>query len=130
VLPYLFSPSARPAYFYEPVPFSRPILLSLSPAQVEMMTENAPSSGRRVEKIEREHRTADHRHPDPQHPCAHHRGLGGRCRRSGPCSAPHGLIWFSLIFTITVLLFTEILPKTMGVTYARQLAPYITVPSR
>jgi CBS domain containing-hemolysin-like protein len=43
---------------------------------------------------------------------------------------PNGLIWFSLIFTITVLLMTEILPKTIGVTYARQLGPYIVMPIR
>ncbi len=38
------------------------------------------------------------------------------------------LIWFSLLFTLAVLLFTEILPKTIGVQYAKQLAPWITRP--
>ena len=33
-------------------------------------------------------------------------------------------LWiFSLIFTLAVLLFTEIIPKTLGASYARQLAP-------
>ena len=33
-------------------------------------------------------------------------------------------LWlFSIIFTIAVLFFTEIIPKTLGVTYARSLAP-------
>lgn len=38
------------------------------------------------------------------------------------------LIWFSLSFTLTVLIFTEILPKTIGVQYAKQLAPWIIRP--
>ena len=34
-----------------------------------------------------------------------------------------GSLWlFSIIFTIAVLLFTEIIPKTLGVTYAQKLA--------
>jgi CBS domain containing-hemolysin-like protein len=39
-----------------------------------------------------------------------------------------GLLWFSLLFTYMMLQFTEILPKTMGVRYARQLAPVIARP--
>lgn len=38
------------------------------------------------------------------------------------------LIWFSLFFTMAILLFSEILPKTAGVVYNRQLAPYIAAP--
>ncbi len=34
-----------------------------------------------------------------------------------------GTLWlFSLLFTLAVLLFTEIIPKTLGVSYARELA--------
>ncbi|NNF67274.1 MAG: HlyC/CorC family transporter, partial [Gammaproteobacteria bacterium] len=34
-----------------------------------------------------------------------------------------GTLWiFSIVFTLAVLLFTEIIPKTLGVTYARSLA--------
>ena len=38
------------------------------------------------------------------------------------------LIWFSLFFTMAILLFSEILPKTAGVVYNRQLASYIATP--
>jgi CBS domain containing-hemolysin-like protein len=38
------------------------------------------------------------------------------------------LIWFSLCFTLAVLIFTEIIPKTIGVQYAKQLCPWITRP--
>ncbi|GAB4339727.1 MAG: hemolysin family protein [Desulfobulbaceae bacterium] len=38
------------------------------------------------------------------------------------------LVWFSIFFTLTILLFSEIIPKTVGVVYARSLAPYIALP--
>ncbi len=40
----------------------------------------------------------------------------------------HNLIWFSIIFTLIILLLSEILPKTIGVVYSRALAPYIALP--
>jgi putative hemolysin len=40
----------------------------------------------------------------------------------------HGVIWFSLIFTYAMLQFTEILPKTFGVTHNTRLAPLIVLP--
>ena len=40
------------------------------------------------------------------------------------------LIWFSITFTLAILLFSEILPKTIGVVYARQLGPFIVQPLR
>ena len=39
-----------------------------------------------------------------------------------------GLVWFSLTFTLGILLFAEILPKTVGVVFARQVAPYMVLP--
>lgn len=38
------------------------------------------------------------------------------------------LIWFSIFFTLAILLFSEILPKTAGVAYTRPLAAWIGVP--
>ena len=38
------------------------------------------------------------------------------------------LTWFSLFFTLIILLFSEILPKTAGVVYSRPLAPLIALP--
>ena len=38
-----------------------------------------------------------------------------------------GTLWlFSILFTLAVLLFTEIIPKTLGVTYAQSLAPVVS----
>lgn len=38
------------------------------------------------------------------------------------------LIWFSIVFTFCILIFSEILPKTAGIKYARQLSPFIATP--
>jgi magnesium and cobalt exporter, CNNM family len=38
------------------------------------------------------------------------------------------LVWFSVFFTLTILLFSEILPKTAGVAYAKNLAALIALP--
>ncbi|MEW6593954.1 MAG: hemolysin family protein [Thermodesulfobacteriota bacterium] len=40
----------------------------------------------------------------------------------------HNLIWFSAAFTVGILLFSEILPKTIGVGHSKALAPWIAVP--
>lgn len=41
---------------------------------------------------------------------------------------PQWLIAFSILFTYLMLQFTEILPKSLGVRYNRQLAPWIVAP--
>ncbi len=38
------------------------------------------------------------------------------------------LIWFSLVFTLMILLFSEIIPKTLGVLYNRRLSTLIAQP--
>ena len=38
------------------------------------------------------------------------------------------VIYFSIVFTLAILLFAEVVPKTIGVVYARQLAPIIARP--
>lgn len=38
------------------------------------------------------------------------------------------MVWFSAAFTMTILLFSEIIPKTLGVAYCKQLAPWIAYP--
>lgn len=105
------------------------ILLSLTPAQVEMMTENYP---RRAESLRRLKENIEQ--PITAiltlNTLAHTIGASVAGAAAAALFGPNGLIWFSLIFTITILLLTEILPKTIGVTYARQLGPYIVMPIR
>ncbi|MBI5559485.1 MAG: HlyC/CorC family transporter [Deltaproteobacteria bacterium] len=38
------------------------------------------------------------------------------------------LSWFSALFTFIILIFSEILPKTLGVAYNREIAPWIAIP--
>lgn len=42
----------------------------------------------------------------------------------------NNLLLFSALFTLSILIFSEILPKTIGVTYAYKVAPLITYPLR
>jgi len=105
------------------------VLLTLTPAQVEMMTENHP---RRAEGLRRLKENIEQ--PITAiltlNTLAHTIGASVAGAAAAALYGPNGLIWFSLIFTITILLLTEILPKTIGVTYARQLGPYIVTPIR
>lgn len=39
-----------------------------------------------------------------------------------------GILWFSLVFTLAILIFTEIVPKTMGVEHRRRLALWLAIP--
>ena len=40
----------------------------------------------------------------------------------------NNIIWFSVFFTLAILLLSEILPKTIGVEFNRPLAPYVAQP--
>jgi CBS domain containing-hemolysin-like protein len=40
----------------------------------------------------------------------------------------NNLVWFSIFFTLIILIFSEILPKTVGVAYCRELTPWIAIP--
>ncbi len=40
----------------------------------------------------------------------------------------HNVIWFSGIFTLSILIFSEIIPKTLGVSFSVKLAPFIAAP--
>ncbi|MBN2059319.1 MAG: HlyC/CorC family transporter [Deltaproteobacteria bacterium] len=41
----------------------------------------------------------------------------------------HHLVgYFSIFFTLTILIFSEVIPKTAGVVYARALAPWVALP--
>jgi CBS domain containing-hemolysin-like protein len=38
------------------------------------------------------------------------------------------LVYFSIFFTLSILIFSEVIPKTAGVVYARSLAPIVALP--
>ena len=103
------------------------VLLSLSASQVEMMGETHAHQAQSMKKLKQ----------DIEQPItailtlntvAHTIGASVAGAAAAALFGQEGLIWFSLLFTVAILIFTEILPKTIGVAFARQLAPYIVRP--
>jgi CBS domain containing-hemolysin-like protein len=51
---------------------------------------------------------------------------------AGACVAKlygdQNVFWFSAVFTLSILIFSEIIPKTIGVSYSFKLAPFIAFP--
>ena len=51
---------------------------------------------------------------------------------AGACVAKlygdQNVIWFSAVFTMSILIFSEIIPKTIGVSFSFKLAPFIAFP--
>jgi len=103
------------------------VLLSLTTSQVEMMIDTHPRQAENLKKLK----------DNIEQPitailtlntAAHTIGATVAGASAVTLFGQNGLIWFSLTFTLVILLVTEILPKTIGVTFARQIGPYIAVP--
>lgn len=103
------------------------VLLSLSAPQVELMTETHPHQALGMKRL-KENIEQPITAILTLNTVGHTTGASVAGAYAVALFGPHGLIWFSIAFTLAILLFTEILPKTIGVTFARQLAPYIVVP--
>lgn len=104
-------------------------LLSLSTTQVELMTESHPRQGLALKKFKE----------NIDRPITAILALNTISNTIGATVAgasavalfgQKGLAWFSVSFTLAILLFSEILPKTIGVTFCRSIAPYIIFPLR
>ncbi len=102
-------------------------LLSVSTSQVELMTETHPRQAQTLRKFKE----------NIEKPITAILALNTLANTIGATVAgasavalfgQHGLVWFSVCFTLGILLFAEILPKTIGVVFSRQIAPYIAVP--
>lgn len=105
------------------------VLLSLSSSQIEMMTESHPHQAESLRKF-KENIEQPITAILTLNTVAHTIGASVAGASAVALFGPNGLIWFSLVFTLTILLVTEILPKTIGVTYAKQLGPLIIIPLR
>ena len=105
------------------------VLLSLSTSQVEMMLETHPRQANNLKKL-KENIEQPITAILTLNTLAHTIGASVAGASAVALFGQNGLIWFSLTFTLAVLLFTEILPKTIGVTFAKQLGPYIVAPLR
>ncbi|WP_338033268.1 hemolysin family protein [Desulfobulbus alkaliphilus] len=103
------------------------VLLSLSPPQVELMTETHPRQAERMQAF-KENIEQPITAILTLNTLAHTIGASVAGAAAISLFGQQGLIWFSLFFTLTVLLCTEILPKTIGVSFCKQLAPHIVVP--
>lgn len=105
------------------------VLMSVSPLQVEMMTESHPAKAGTLKQF-KEHIDQPITAILTLNTLAHTIGASVAGAAASALFGQQGLIWFSLVFTVAILLFTEILPKTLGVNYCRPLAPYIVAPLR
>lgn len=103
------------------------VLLSLSAPHVELMKATHPRQAVRLQHF-KDHIEQPITAILTLNTVAHTIGASVAGAAAVALFGPNGLIWFSLVFTLAILLFTEILPKTIGVTFAKQLAPYIAVP--
>ncbi len=97
------------------------VLLSINRAQVEILAKQGKASGRILKGFKE-------RIDIPisailiTNTAAHTIGTAVAGASYSEVFNPESLWIFTLVFTVVVLLFTEIIPKTLGVTFARRLA--------
>lgn len=103
------------------------VLYSVPQSQVEVMASSGKKSGLILKKLKK----------NIQQPITAILTLNTIANTMGAAVAgasaavvfgEENLVWFSVFFTLTILLFSEILPKTAGVAYARILAIWIAIP--
>jgi len=103
------------------------VLYSVPQSQIEVMTQSGKKSGVILKKLKK----------DIQRPITAILTLNTIANTMGAAVAgasaavvfgKENLVWFSIFFTLSILLFSEILPKTAGVAYARKLASWIALP--
>ncbi|MGI9225386.1 MAG: hemolysin family protein [Woeseiaceae bacterium] len=97
------------------------VLLSLSPARVEVLAEKGKSSGR-ILKAFKERIDIPISAILITNTAAHTIGTAVAGASYSQVFDPESLWIFTVVFTVAVLLFTEIIPKTLGVAYAGKLA--------
>ena len=102
-------------------------LLSLSPAQTELLAEKHPGRGGQLKALK-----ADINRPITAiltlNTLAHTIGASVAGAAAAGLFGQNGLVFFSLLFTLAILLFTEILPKTVGVNYCERIGPLMVLP--
>jgi magnesium and cobalt exporter, CNNM family len=103
------------------------VLYSVPQSQVEVMARSGKKSGIALKKLKK----------NIQQPITAILTLNTIANTMGAAVAgasaavvfgKENLVWFSVFFTLTILLFSEILPKTAGVAYAKNLAALIALP--
>jgi CBS domain containing-hemolysin-like protein len=102
-------------------------LYSIPASHIEVLTKSGKRSGRLLKKL----KTDIHRPITAILTLNTVANTMGAAVAGASAAAVFGdqyLALFSVLFTIAILLFSEILPKTMGVAYCRTIAPLIAIP--
>ncbi len=103
------------------------VLYSVSASQVEMLKKAGQSSAQILQNLR-----ADIDEPITAiltlNTLSHTVGASIAGAAAANLYGAESVIWFSGIFTFVILVFSEILPKTIGVTFAYRLAPVIAYP--
>ena len=105
------------------------VLYSISASQVEMLKRNGNPSAEHLQNLR-----LDIEKPITAiltlNTIANTIGASVAGAAAAKVFGQENLILFSAVFTFTILVFSEILPKTLGVAYAYKLAPILTYPLR
>ena len=105
------------------------VLYSISASQVEMLRKNGQSAAAHLQRLR-----ADIEEPITAiltlNTIANTIGASVAGAAAAKLFGDQNLILFSATFTLAILIFSEILPKTIGITYAYKLAPVVTYPLR
>jgi Mg2+/Co2+ transporter CorB len=105
------------------------VLYSISASQVEMLKRNGHPSAEHLQNLR-----SDIEKPITAiltlNTIANTIGASVAGAAAAKIFGQENLILFSAVFTMTILIFSEILPKTLGVAYAYKLAPILTYPLR
>ncbi|BCL60746.1 hypothetical protein DGMP_14390 [Desulfomarina profundi] len=105
------------------------VLYSISASQVEMLKKNGSSAAEHLKRLR-----SDIDEPITAiltlNTIANTIGAAVAGAAAAKMFGDDNLLYFSATFTLAILIFSEILPKTIGVTFAYTLAPLITYPLR
>jgi len=105
------------------------VLYSISASQVEMLKKNGAASAKYLQNFK-----SDIEEPITAiltlNTIANTIGASVAGAAAAKIFGDENLLLFSAVFTLTILILSEILPKTIGVNYAFRLAPAITYPLR
>lgn len=103
------------------------VLYSISSSQVEMLKKKGHHSAPLLQEL-REDIDEPITAILTLNTIAHTTGAAVAGAAAAVVFGEQNLILFSIVFTLIILLFSEILPKTIGVSYAILLAPFIARP--
>jgi len=102
------------------------VLLSITPAYIEVLKENKPKTGQRLEKQKKD--------IDLSigailtlNTFAHTLGAAGVGAEAARMFGEEYMFYISAILTILILIFSEIIPKTMGAYYWKELSTFSSI---